>query len=274
MTFENNLTTIVYKYMPQDLKMFSAANTMVGQLIRLKYLVILWFLIPVANASEIVSIHPEHYDTDFVTKFVTFLTKRNKIENIVTIADNRKTDQLPAPQNITHSLEHEFDIWNLTVPIIVCGIPTNIRLWQIVNERTLVIVTVYEFSPTLIPILDVFSEVLDRRHHVYIIFTVKILRHNPPTWRQLSEFFDWCWRNNFLNVVITYQYVQYNKNGMSTVRNELFTYTPFPHVLLINVTRYGAYYPWSAFDAKDVHGYEFYIPVFQDPPSSFLVSEK
>lgn len=259
--------------MPQDLKMFSAANTMVGELSHLKYFVLLSFLIPVANVSEIFSLRPEHYDTDFVTKFITFLIKRNKIENIVTIADNRRTDQLSAPQNITHSLEHEFDIWNLTVPIIVCGIPTNIRLWQIVNERTLVIVTIYQFSPTLIPILDVFCEVLDNRHHVYIIFTVKILRHNPPTRRQLSEFFDWCWHNNFLNVVITYQYVQY-KNGISTVRNELFTYTPFPHVLLLNVTRYGANYPWSAFDANDINGYEFYIPVFQDPPASFLVSEK
>lgn len=58
------------------------------------------------------------------------------------------------------------------------------------------------------------------------------------------------------------------------MHNELFTYTPFPNVAPINVTHYGANYPWTAFDAKNVYGYEFNIPVFQDPPASFLVSEE
>lgn len=272
MTFENNHTTLSYKCWLMFLRLFSASNTMFGQKSHLKYL-LLWFLIPVANFSEIVSLNPEHYDTEFVTRLATFLIKRNGIENIVTFASNRETDQLPSAQNMTHSLEHEFGIWNLTIPIIVCGIPTDIILWQIVNDRTLVFVTIYQLSPHLMPMLDVLCEVLDKRHHVFILFTMRVLQRSPPTLRQLREFFDWCWHHNFVNVAITFQYVQY-RDGTPHVHNELFTYTPFPNVAPINVTHYGANYPWTAFDAKNVYGYEFNIPVFQDPPASFLVSEE
>lgn len=270
MTLENNHTTIRYICWLTFLRVFSATHTMFGRISHVKY-ILLCFLIPIANSSEIVSLNPEQYNTEFVTQLATFLIKRNGIEHIVTFASHRETDQLLTPQNMTHSLEHEFDIWNLTVPIIVCRVPTDIMLWQIVNDKTLVFVTIYQLSPHLMPMLDMLCEVLDKRHHVFILFTIRVLRHSPPTLRQLTEFFDWCWHNNFVNVAITFQYVEY-KDGMPHVHNELFTYTPFPYVAPINVTHYGANYPWTAFDAKNVYGYEFYVPVFHDPPASFLVS--
>ncbi|KAH8418384.1 hypothetical protein KR222_006282, partial [Zaprionus bogoriensis] len=242
---------------------------MVGRISYLK-LLLLCLSMPARGFSAMMSNESEHYDLSFVCRLATFVIKRHQIESCITFVSNRASNvDAPALHN---SLEPEFALANLTIPMIVCGPSSNITFWKIVTQKTLVIATIHHFSPQFVPMLDTLDKALTRRRNVFVLFIVRVLRHRPPTMRQLREFFLWCWQHNFVNVVITFQHFQY-RNGTARVHKELFTYTPFPSVKPLNVTKFGANYPWPGFKVKNVHGYVFHTPVFQDPPASFLLPD-
>ncbi|EDV91528.1 GH13543 [Drosophila grimshawi] len=96
-------------------------------------------------------------------------------------------------------------------------------------------------------------------------------RHNNRLpLEQLKEFFAWCWRCNLINVALTFQQEPFT-NGSHDVRHELFSYTPFPKLRLLNLTSFGVTYKWKPIDVNNVQGYEFRVPVFQDMLKAFLL---
>ncbi|KAH8298565.1 hypothetical protein KR044_011713, partial [Drosophila immigrans] len=200
------------------------------------------------------------YDVGFVIEFAKLLVVKHRFETLITYAVNRKSE-LPSGHQLVDgdgSLERRL-IQQLQLPIIVWGLSSNVTFWHIITHKTLVLATIEHYSPTLVPLLEVLHKTLSGRHNAYILF---IMRQKSPTKQQLKEFFTWCWSRNLVNVALTFR----------QVHNQLFTYTPFPNVRVINVTSFGVDYEWPSFSTRDVKGYEFRIPVFQDPPASYLLT--
>ncbi|ALC46293.1 maker190, partial [Drosophila busckii] len=77
---------------------------------------------------------------------------------------------------------------------------------------------------------------------------------------ELVHFFELCWRRKFVNVLITFK---------RQLADELYSYTPFPKLQLLNVTNLGVNYKWQPLDVSDVRGFEFRIPANQLLPLGF-----
>ncbi|KAL7738503.1 hypothetical protein ACLKA6_006811 [Drosophila palustris] len=226
---------------------------------------IICLVLPVGGFSPMLASNLDYYDTEFVIRLARNLTWRHKFETFITFASNRESEMPPGQQLVMASLERQL-AQQLNLPIIVWGLSLNATFYKIITHKTLVFATIEHYSPKLVPMLDVLQETLDGRHNVYILFIVRGLSNRSPTQRQLKDLFSWCWSHNFVNVALTFQQTQ----GINQVRNELFSYTPFPKVKAINVTSFGVDYEWPNLNNCKVNGYEFRIPFFYDPPLTYV----
>ncbi|KAH8355305.1 hypothetical protein KR093_010712 [Drosophila rubida] len=231
---------------------------MFGSTNRLQWLLI-YLALPVDGVSQMFVSSWDYYDARFVIDFAKLLVAKHRFETLVTYASQRKSESPPGLQLVEGSIERRL-IQQLEMPIIVWGLSGNVSLYRLISHKTLVLTTIEHYAPQLVPMLQVLHETLERRHNVHVLF---IMRYQSPSRQQLKTFFSWCWTHNFVNVAVTFQ----------QVHNQLFTYTPFPSVQVINVTSFGVDYEWSALNNADVKGYEFRMPVFKDPPGSFLLPD-
>ncbi|KAH8393185.1 hypothetical protein KR215_003042 [Drosophila sulfurigaster] len=232
------------------------------------HLLLICFILPVDGISKIIATsNSDYYDAQFVIKFAKQLVVKHRFETLITYATNRKSEMLPEHHLVNGCIERQI-VQQLELPIIVWSLRRNATFWRIITHKTLVLATIDHYSTKLLPMLEVLQETLQRRHEVYILF---IMKHQSPTRQQLQKFFTWCWNHNFVNVAVTFQTTKSLETNQ--VHNQLLTYTPFPTLRVINVTRFGVDYEWPIFTTLDVKGYEFRFPIFQDPPATYLMPD-
>ncbi|XP_020805262.1 uncharacterized protein LOC110181740 [Drosophila serrata] len=167
-------------------------------------------------------------------------------------------------KSLEQSLTDEFQM-----PIVTWGLRRNISLRHLLGYNTLVYVSISSVFPSEEPIFNVLMDGLAGQHYVPMLFIYKRLENRPPTTNELKIFFSWCWRNSFTNVVLTFRYMIFTDiPGFVSIKwhNELFTYTPFPELTLLNLNETG-YQKMNIL--MDLRGYEFRVPIFQDPPLAF-----
>ncbi|XP_064551038.1 uncharacterized protein LOC135437119 [Drosophila montana] len=161
---------------------------------------------------------------------------------------------------------------DLNIPHVTWGLQSNVTLRGILTVQSLVFATIYNLSPEQEPMLEVVDKTLDGRHDLRVLFILKTREMSTPLIEQIYELFVWCWQRNFINVALTYQRITLI-NGSYDVHDELFSYTPFPKLRLLNVTGLGATFNWEALDVSNVQGYEFRVPVFQDVADAFVLPD-
>jgi len=212
----------------------------------------------------------EYYDIEFAYNLTKQLYVKHNLQTFVTFANERKLEKSAWPQLIIRSLERTL-MEDLRMPLVICGLQNNATLYNIITSKTMTLAKINSFSPEMEPLLEVIDKTLSGRHEQRVLFMIKDLQKVQPTPDQLIQFFKWCWKCNFVNVALSYQWVTIS-NGNREVRNELFSYNPFPELRLLNVTEYGIDYDWQRIDLNNVQGYKFHVPVFQDIPTAFTVS--
>ncbi|XP_017001642.2 uncharacterized protein [Drosophila takahashii] len=208
------------------------------------------------------------YESEFIHNLTSQMVAKNKIETMATYGVNRELQRLRliVSKSIEQSLTEEFQ-----VPIVVWGLRRNISLRHLLGYKTLICVSISSVLPDEEPIFDVLTDGLVGLHYVPMLFVYKRLGNIPPTRDTLRAFFTWCWQHRFTNVFLVFQLrtLNYSTGQISDVaRNEIYSYTPFPKLTIRNLTQTG----YRQVDIMmDVRGYEFRVPVFQDPPNVIML---
>lgn len=211
------------------------------------------------------------YNMTFILELIKNLNVRHRFDTLVSFSSERRIPKINQNGRIIRSLDRSL-VDEVKVPIIICDLQSNVSLRNILISNTFVYAGIRHLSPDREPMLDTVHKTLDGRHDVRLLFIVRNIRDYPAEKSRLKEFFTWCWQHNFINVAVTFQWSSI-VNGNRVMYNEIFTYTPFPNVIPINVTSLNVNFPWLEVDVKDVHGYVFHFPVFQNIPNVFLVSK-
>ncbi|KAH8389291.1 hypothetical protein KR200_009689, partial [Drosophila serrata] len=207
-----------------------------------------------------------YYESEFLHNLTRQMIAKNEIETLAIYGINRELQRIPmiVAKSLEQSLTDEFQM-----PIVTWGLRRNISLRHLLGYNTLVYVSISSVFPSEEPIFDVLMDGLAGQHYVPMLFIYKRLGNRPPTTNELKIFFSWCWRNSFTNVVLTFRYMIFTDiPGFVSIKwhNELFTYTPFPELTLLNLNETG-YQKMNIL--IDLRGYEFRVPIFQDPPLAF-----
>lgn len=210
------------------------------------------------------------YNITFILELIKNLNTLHRFDSLVSFSAERRLPKTNQNGRIIRSLDRALSD-EVKVPIIIWGLQSNVSLRKILISNVLVYAGIRHFSPDREPLLDTIHKTLDGRHDVRVLFIVRDIRDYPAEKSYLKEFFTWCWQRNFINVAVTFQWLSI-VNGNHVMNNELFTYTPFPEVIPINVTSLNVNFPWLHVDLNNVHGYVFHLPVFQNIPNVFLVS--
>ncbi|KAH8279103.1 hypothetical protein KR026_001836 [Drosophila bipectinata] len=229
----------------------------------------LW-LISGVSAWPTLPIHGDNRESQFLHNLTKQMASRNKVDSLALFGVNREMQR--SKHILVESLE-ECLTEAFQKPIVVWGLRRNITLRRILGERTLVCVSISNVSPKEEPIFDVLTDGLFGLHHVPILFIYKRLESQPPTMDQLKDMFSWCWRQKFINVFVTYQQISFTNTSAGrnvSWENYLYTYTAFPEVTVRNLTQTGYQHTDIMMDFR---GYEFRVPVFQDAPSAFWLSD-
>lgn len=213
----------------------------------------------------------EYYNFGFVYNLTKNLHLRHKLECFITFAANRMPMNPLPGQFFARSLDRIL-VEDLNMPHVTWGLQSNVTLSGILTAQSLVFATIYNLPPEEEPMLEVVDRTLDGRHELRVLFILKTREMSAPLIEQIYALFVWCWQRNFINVALTYQRITFI-NGSYHVHDELFSYTPFPKLRLLNVTGLGVTFNWEALDVSNVQGYEFRVPVFQDVAQAFVVSE-
>lgn len=216
-------------------------------------------------------IKPHVYNITYISEFIKNLHVRHRFDSLVSYNANRSVPTTDANRQIVLSLDRTL-LEDIKVPMVIWSLQSNVSLRNILVSNTLVIAGINNLTVDKNPLLDTLDQTLDGRHDVRILFIVRIIYDYPVNTSLLKEFFTWCWQRKFLNVVVTFQWTPIWNNTYNMLHNELFSYTPFPKVKLMNVTSLGVHFPWFNLDVDNVHGYVFHLPVFQNIPNAFLVS--
>nr|XP_017032874.1 uncharacterized protein LOC108082089 [Drosophila kikkawai] len=165
---------------------------------------------------------------------------KNQIETLAVYGVSRELQRSPriVPESLEQSLTEEFQM-----PIVTWGLRRNISLRHLLGYNTLVYVSISSVLASEEPIFDVLTDGLAGQHYVSMLFIYKRLGDQPPTTIiKIGKFVSVQWHN------------------------ELITYTPFPELTLLNLTKTG----YQHLDIlMDLRGYEFKVPIFQDPPVVF-----
>ncbi|KAH8253297.1 hypothetical protein KR032_004621 [Drosophila birchii] len=209
-----------------------------------------------------------NYESEYLHNLTHQMIAKNHIEALAIYGVNRELQHIPmiVAKSLEQSLTEEFQI-----PIVSWGLRRNVTLRRILGYNTLVYVSIASVLTSEEPIFDVLTDGLAGLHYVPMLFIYKRLGSRPPTTNELKIFFSWCWRNRFINVILTFRHISFTGfNGFEWIsakwHHELFTYTPFPEVTLQNLTETGYQHKDILMDLR---GYEFKVPIFQDPPSVF-----
>lgn len=210
------------------------------------------------------------YNITFIFELIKNLNVRHRFDSLVSFSAERRLPKTATNGQIIRSLDRSLSE-DVKVPIIIWGLQSNVSLRNNLISNTLVYAAINHFSSDNEPMLDTIHKTLDGRHDVRVLFILRHIRDSPVEKNRLIEFFTWCWQRNFINVAVTLQWSSII-NGNLVMYNELFTYTPFPKVIAINVTSLNVYFPWFVVDLNNVHGYVFHLPVFQNIPNTYLVS--
>jgi len=208
------------------------------------------------------------YESAFLHNLTSQMVAENRIETLASYGVNWERYRLGpiVAKSIEQSLMEEFQ-----VPIVVWGLRRNISIRHLLGYKTLICVSISSVVPDVDPIFEVLNDGLVGLHYVPMLFIYKPLRMMAPTRDMLEVFFAWCWQHRFTNVFLTF-YLRsldnsswkFSKGG----RNEIYSYTPFPNLTIRNITETG-YQPVDIM--MNLTGYEFRVPVFQDPPTVFQV---
>lgn len=239
-----------------------------GRALRLLIFLFLCFshdLYTLSSANQL-----DAYNITFIFELIKNLNVRHRFDSLVSFSAERRLPKTETHGHIIRSLDRSLSE-DVKVPIIIWGLQSNVSLRNILISNTLVYAAINHFSPDNEPLLHTIHKTLDGRHDVRVLFIMRHIRNSPPEKSRLREFFTWCWQRNFLNVAVSFQWSSII-SGNLVMYNELFTYTPFPKVIAINVTSLNVYFPWFTVDVNNVHGYVFHLPVFQNIPTAFLVS--
>ncbi|KAH8316619.1 hypothetical protein KR067_011783, partial [Drosophila pandora] len=234
-------------------------------LVGLYFVLGLWIISGV-SAWPMPPVLGDNRESQFLHNLTRQMASRNKVDSLALFGVNREMQRSRhiLVQSLEECLSKAFQM-----PIVVWGLRRNVTLRRILGERTLVCVSISSVSAKEEPIFDVLTDGLFGLHHVPILFIYKRLKSQPPTGDQLRNLFSWCWRQKFINVFVTYQQIRFtNLTGDRNVswENYLYTYTAFPEVTVRNLTQTGYRHTDIMMDFR---GYEFRVPVFQDPPNAF-----
>ncbi|KAH8258422.1 hypothetical protein KR038_011195, partial [Drosophila bunnanda] len=207
-----------------------------------------------------------YYESEFLHNLTRQMISKNQIETLTIYGVNRELQRIPmvVAKSLEQSLTEEFQM-----PIVIWGLRRNVSLRHILGYNTMVFVSISSVLTSEEPIFDVLTDGLSGQHYVPMLFIHKRLGNRALTTNQLKIFFSWCWRNRFTNVVLTFSHITFTEMaGFVSAKwhNELFTYTPFPELTLLNLNETG----YQHVDIlMALRGYEFRVPIFQDPPVAF-----
>ncbi|KAH8285526.1 hypothetical protein KR054_010551 [Drosophila jambulina] len=207
-----------------------------------------------------------YFESEFLHNLTRQMIAKNHIEALAIYGVNRELQRTPeiVAKSLEQSLTEEFQM-----PIVTWGLRRNVSLRRILGYNTLVYVSISSVLAAEEPIFDVLTDGLAGQHYVPMLFIHRRLGNRPPTTDELKLFFTWCWWNKFTNVVLTFRHLTFtDMDGFISARwhNQLFTYTPFPEITLLNLTESG----YRHMDIlMDLRGYVFRVPIFQDPPVVF-----
>lgn len=213
-----------------------------------------------------------NYDLDFIFNFTRYLDRLHNFRTFIVFSENREYNRAKhiIVRPLEQALMEEFD-----TPLVVWGSNSMVQLRYLIGLNILIFVYISSAND---PILEVVSYNLRGLHYMPIIFIYKRRGNIPPTLQEIRVFFEWCWQENMLNVVLTYQVMETKWSYVSDsmildIKNEVFNYTPFPELVIFNVTEqvYKNEGNFIKDNIKDVHLYQFRTPMFMDTPSVFLV---
>ncbi|XP_017072586.1 uncharacterized protein LOC108108879 [Drosophila eugracilis] len=207
-------------------------------------------------------------ESKFLHNLTIQMFAKNRIETLAAYGINTELQELRVAKSIEQSLMEEFQ-----VPIVVWGLRRNISLRHLLGYKTLICVSISSVRTEEEPIFDVLNDGLVGLHYVPMLFIYKRSQNTPPTRKMLKVFFAWCWQHRFTNVYLTFRYFLLSNSSDKDSgywRNDLYSYTPFPKLTLRNLTETG-YDPVDIM--MDLRGYQFRVPVFQDPPNVFQHSK-
>ncbi|KRF98153.1 uncharacterized protein Dwil_GK26752 [Drosophila willistoni] len=236
----------------------------------LRLLELLALLFSGISSSPIFAIEAERNISGFIHNVIKHLHSREAFESFVIFETNR--DLLGPPHIIHQSLEYLL-VTDLGVPIVNWGLRPNVSLRHLLGYRSMVFVPIGSVLPSEEPVLRVLTDALSGLQLNQLLFIYRGLKNYPPSRKQLKSFFNWCWQNKFLNVLmILHRIGLLNVNGNFKINtyHEVMSYTPFPVVTLLNMT--GRHYNGFGI-VHNVRGYEFHTPVFQDAPTVFQLSD-
>ncbi|KAH8348794.1 hypothetical protein KR084_011251 [Drosophila pseudotakahashii] len=206
------------------------------------------------------------FESEFIHNLTSQMVAKNQIETLAAYGVIRGLQRfrVVVAKSIEQSLTEEFQ-----VPIVVWGLRRNISLRHLLGYKTLVCVSISSVRPDEEPIFDVLTDGLAGMHYVPMLFVHKCLGNILPTREMLRAFFAWCWQHRFTNVFLAFQLRTLNySTGHLSARNEVYSYTPFPKLTIRNLTET----EYQQVDIlMDLRGYEFRVPVFQDPPYVILL---
>lgn len=220
------------------------------------------------NSNEI-----ENYNLKFILNFTRYLHSIHHFKTFVTFSETR---ELYANEYIPlHSLEQRL-MEEFEIPIVIQSHNNMVQLRHSIGVKTLIFIYISSMND---PIFKVVSYNLRGIHNMPMIFIYKINKNVIPTMEKIQKFFEWCWYENILNVVLTFQVIERKWNYLMNsvvvnIKNEVFKYTPFPEITIYNITD-NVYENDGNFIKdyiKDLKGYRFTTPIFMDTPNVFMVS--
>lgn len=215
----------------------------------------------------------ENYDLDFIFKFTRYLHRIHQFNTFVTFSEKRQysKEKYLLVRSLEQALMEEFEI-----PVVVWGSNSKVQLRYRIGLNNLIFVYLSRVND---PILKVVSHTLRGIHYMPMIFIYKTRTIEPPKLEEINKFFEWCWHENMLNVALTFQKIETSWSYLTNsvilhTKNEVFNYTPFPKMMVYNVTDqvYENKGNFIKDNIKDLHGYQFQTPMFMDTPNVFLVS--
>lgn len=211
------------------------------------------------------------YNITYIFEFIKNINIRHSFDSLVSYSAHRRLAKTDTHGQVIRSLDRTL-LEDIKVPIVIWSLQSNVSLRNILISNTLVYAGITHFAADKEPLLHTMLKTLDGRHDVRILFILRTIKDYPADKGRLIQFFKWCWKRKFLNVAVTFQWNSKSSGNRTTMHNELFSYTPFPKVKLMNVTSLGVNFPWFNQDVSNVRGYIFHLPVYQNIPNAFLVS--